>query len=110
MTVQQPQIRPRVPPRLGPGGVLAALPVVVLGWIGILALVMRLGGDAPAALVLLPPDHLIDSLPSGVAVVSRGPVSVTLRADSPGLVAALYGLGAPLVLPAGLTGCLPQET
>lgn len=87
---------------------LNALPLVALGWIGTLALVMRLGGDAPAALVLMPPDGLIRALPDGVSVVSNGPVSVTLRGGE-NLVATLYALGAPLVLPAGLTGCLPQS-
>lgn len=87
---------------------LIALPLVALGWIGTLALVMRLGGDAPAALVLMPPDGLIRALPEGVSVVSNGPVSVTLQGGE-NLVATLYALGAPLVLPAGLTGCLPQS-
>lgn len=68
---------------------------------------MWLGGAAPAALVILPPKGLIAALPPGVAVVSAGPVSVTLRGGDD-LVADLYRLGAPLVLPAGLTGCLPQ--
>ncbi|MGL4237682.1 hypothetical protein [Tabrizicola sp.] len=86
---------------------LIALPLVLVAWIGTLALVMRLGGEAPAALVLLPPEGLIRALPEGVAVVSAGPVSVTLRGGED-LVATLYALGAPLVLPAGLTGCLPQ--
>ena len=86
---------------------VAALPLLLLGWIGTLALVMRLGGDAPAALVMFPPEGLVRQLPVGVAVVSAGPVSLTLRGGD-GLVAALYSLGAPLVLPAGLTGCLPQ--
>jgi hypothetical protein len=86
---------------------LAAVPLVLIGWIGTLALVMRLGGDAPAALVMFPPEGFIRQLPDGVSVVSAGPVSVTLRGGE-GLVAALYSLGAPLVLPAGLTGCLPQ--
>jgi len=86
---------------------LIALPLVALGWIGTLALVMLLGGDAPAALVLMPPEGLIRALPDGVSVVSSGPVSVTLRGGE-NLVATLYVLGAPLVLPAGLTGCLPQ--
>jgi hypothetical protein len=86
---------------------LLALPLVLLAWIGTLALVMRLGGDAPAALVIMPPEGLIRALPIGVSVVSAGPVSVTLRGGSD-LVETLYALGAPLVLPAGLTGCLPQ--
>ncbi len=86
---------------------LIALPLVALGWIGTLALVMRLSGDAPAALVMFPPEDLIRALPAGVSVVSSGPVSITLRGGTD-LVAILYALGAPLVLPAGLTGCLPQ--
>ncbi len=85
---------------------LAALPLVGVGWIGTLALVMRLGGEAPGAVVIFPPEGLVAALPEGVAVVASGPVSVTLRGGA-GLVEALYGLGAPLVLPAGLTGCLP---
>lgn len=87
---------------------LLALPLVGLGWIGTLALVMRLGGEAPAALVMFPPEGFVARLPAGVAVTASGPVSVTLRGEA-GLVAALYALGAPLVLPAGLTGCLPQR-
>lgn len=86
---------------------LVALPLVGLGWIGTLALVMRVAG-APAALVILPPEGFVAGLPKGVAVVSSGPVSVTLRGGDD-LVATLYHLGAPLVLPAGLTGCLPQS-
>ncbi len=85
---------------------LIALPLVALGWIGTLALVMRLGGDAPAALVMFPPEGMLRGLPADVSVVTSGPVSVTLRGGTD-LVATLYALGAPLVLPAGLTGCLP---
>jgi hypothetical protein len=55
----------------------------------------------------MPPEGLIRALPDGVAVVSAGPVSITVRGGH-NLVATLYALGAPLVLPAGLTGCLPQ--
>ena len=63
-------------------------------------------------IVLLEADHLDDNkigaLPDGVAVVSAGSVSVTVRGGAD-LVATLYALGAPLVLPAGLTGCRPQS-
>lgn len=86
---------------------LVAVPLVGVGWIGTLALVMRLSGEAPAALVILPPEGFVKALPEGVAVVSAGPISVTVQGGE-GLVAALYAAGAPLVLPAGLTGCLPQ--
>jgi hypothetical protein len=88
--------------------IVVALPIVLLAWIGVLAGVMRITGQAPAALVMLPPDGFLARLPPGVAVTARGPVSVTVRSDDRGLVAALYAAGAPLVLPAGLTGCLPQ--
>jgi hypothetical protein len=86
---------------------LLALPLVGLGWIGTLAGVMWITGQAPAALVILPPASLLSHLPPGTAVVSIGPWSVTLRGGDD-LVAALYRAGAGLVLPAGLTGCLPQ--
>jgi hypothetical protein len=86
---------------------LIALPLVLIGWIGTLALVMLLGGEAPAALVMFPPEGFLRQLPKGVSVVSAGPISLTLRGDA-GLVGTLYSLGAPLVLPAGLSGCLPQ--
>lgn len=86
---------------------LIAPPLVVLGWLALLAGVMRIGG-APAALVMLPPPGFAATLPAGVAILSSGPYSLTLKADAAGLVATLYALGAPLVLPAGLTGCLPQ--
>lgn len=55
----------------------------------------------------MPPEGLIRALPDGICVVGSDPVGVTLRGGE-NLVATLYALGAPLVLPAGLTGCLPQ--
>jgi hypothetical protein len=87
---------------------LIGLPLVGLGWIGILAGVMWMTGRAPAALVILPPADLLDHLPPGTAVVSIGPFSVTVKGGD-NLVTALYHAGATLVLPAGLTGCLPQS-
>ncbi len=87
---------------------LVALPLVVIAWIGFLAGVMWATGQAPTALVILPPAALLDHLPPGTAIVSIGPYSVTLRGGDD-LVTALYQAGAKLVLPAGLTGCLPQS-
>lgn len=87
--------------------ILLALPVVGVVWIALLASVMRLSGDAPAALVLWPSAALLAHLPEGAALTAIGPYSVTLR-GGPDLVAALYLSGARLVLPAGLAGCLPQ--
>lgn len=84
-----------------------ALPLVAVAWIALLALVMRLSGEAPAALVILPPEGMLAALPSDAAVTSAGPYSVTVKGGAE-LVAQLYAAGALLVLPAGLTGCLPQ--
>ncbi len=87
---------------------LIALPVVLIGWIAILALVMWLGGDAPAAFVPFPPDGFVDALPSGTAITGRSPISLTLRSESENLPAELYRAGAWLVLPAGLEACIPN--
>lgn len=87
--------------------IVLALPLVAVAWIALLALVMRLSGEVPAALVILPPEGMLAALPSDVAVTSAGPFSVTVSGGA-GLVAQLYAAGALLVLPAGLTGCLPQ--
>ena len=81
------------------------IPLLLLGWIAVLALVLRLGGPAPAALVLLPPEGFLRALPAGVAVTSGNALGLTVRGGED-LVAALYAAGAPLVLPAGLAGCL----
>ena len=42
-----------------------------------------------------------------MAVISRTALTLTVRSDAPGLGRKLYAAGAMLVLPAGLTGCLP---
>ena len=84
---------------------LLGLPLLLLGWIAILALVLRLGGPAPAALVVLPTEGFLQALPPGVSVTSRNALGLTVR-GGPDLVAALYAAGAPLVLPAGLASCV----
>ncbi|GAB1378751.1 hypothetical protein [Pararhodobacter aggregans] len=86
---------------------LLALPILLLGWIATLALVMRLGGEAPAAFVPFPPQGLLSALPGDVAVTGRSPVSLTLRSEAPDLTDRLYAAGAWLVLPAGLEACIP---
>jgi hypothetical protein len=86
---------------------LVAVPLVLAGWLGVLALVAGLGGKAPALLVLFPPEGLVAGLPEGVAVLDSGRVSLTVSGGGD-LVGQLYRLGAPLVLPAGLQGCLPR--
>ncbi len=86
--------------------VLLALPLLLGAWLAVLALAMRLGAPAPAALVVLPPEGFWARLPPSVALADQGPLGLTVRSDRPGLAAALYAGGAWLVLPAGLAGCL----
>lgn len=85
-----------------------AIPILLICWIGTLAVVMRLGGDAPAAFVPFPPATLMAALPPNVAVTGRSPISLTLRSDAPDLTSRLYAAGAWLVLPAGLEACIPN--
>ena len=85
---------------------LIALPLVFAGWIAVMAVVMRFSDVAPAAVVPFPPSGLVAALPDDAAILDLGPVSLTL-ANRAGLARDLYAAGAVLVLPAGLTGCLP---
>ncbi len=85
-----------------------AVPILLAAWIGTLALVMRVGAEAPAAFVPFPPDRFLDALPQDITVTSRSNVSLTLRSDAPDLTARLYTAGAWLVLPAGLEACIPN--
>lgn len=87
---------------------LLALPAVAAGWIGLMAAVMLVSDAAPAAVVVLPGPDFLARMPEG-AVVSRTALTLTVRSDAPGLGPALYRAGALLVLPAGLTGCLPAR-
>ena len=84
--------------------ILCALPVVVVLWVVLMAVVMRLSDAAPAAVVILP--ATLDSVPEEAAIIGYNRAALTL-ANRPGLTGDLYGAGAWLVLPAGLTGCLP---
>ena len=84
-----------------------AVPLVLVGWIAVLALVMRLSGAAPSAMVILPPADMLNALPAQISILGISRYSVFLKGGE-GLVAALYKAGAPLVLPAGLSGCLPE--
>lgn len=85
--------------------VLLGALLALVGWIALLALVLRLGGPAPAALVIWPPDGFLAALPPDVSVTARNALGLSAR-GGPDLVAELYAAGAPLVLPAGLAGCL----
>lgn len=85
-----------------------ALPILLIGWIATLALVMRAGGEAPAAFIPFPPAALIENLPQDVSITGRSRISLTLRSDAEDLPARLYQSGAWLVLPAGLEACIPN--
>ena len=87
-------------------GLLVALPVVAAGWVAVMAGVMLVSDAAPAAVVILPGEDFMAAMPAA-AILARGRFHITLQSDSPGFGAALYRAGAWLVLPAGLTGCLP---
>ncbi len=84
---------------------LMALPIVALGWLGLLALGALLSSQAPAFLVMFPSESFIKSLPAEVSIVDASPVSISVAFDSPSTAAPLYHLGARLVLPSGLDGC-----
>ena len=85
-----------------------AVPLLLVGWIATLAIVMRAGGEAPAAFVPFPSTALIERLPQDVAITGRSSISLTLRSDAEDLPARLYAAGAWLVLPAGLEACIPN--
>ena len=84
--------------------VIVGLLAVVLCWIGLLAAMMLVSDDAPAALVLLPDAALMQALPEGVSILSQTRFTITLAGAT---AQSLYHAGAVLVLPAGLLGCAP---
>lgn len=86
---------------------LLGLAGMFAGWLAVLVTVGLISDAAPAYVVVLPPQGLIGRLDPDIAVMAAGRASVTLRSDQPGLARRLYAAGAPLVLPAGLPGCLP---
>ncbi len=87
--------------------VLMALPSLIFGWLVTLTAVTVLADEAPAYLVLFPGAGFVESLPEGVSIVAANGFSITLAADRPALARTLYGQGALIVLPAGLSGCSP---
>lgn len=86
--------------------ILLAVPLVFVGWIAVMALVMRFSDAAPAAVVPWPTQAFLHDLPGSAAIVDVSGLAVTF-ANRPDLTRDLYAAGAWLVLPAGLTGCLP---
>ena len=88
--------------------VCMAIPLVLMGWIGVLTMVAFISNRAPAYVVLFPSQILLENIPESSSILATSIASVTLSSDETGFVRALYQSGAWLVLPAGLPGCLPQ--
>ena len=86
---------------------LLALPCLVLGWLGVLIAVSFLTDEAPAYVVLLPAKTFATRLDADIAILSVTDSTVTVSASAPHVAQRLYRAGARLVLPAGLSGCLP---
>ncbi len=86
--------------------ILLALPLVFVGWIAVMAGVMRFSDAAPAAVVPMPSKVFLRNLPTEAAILDVSGFAVTF-ANRPDLAEDLYEAGAWIVLPAGLTGCLP---
>ena len=87
--------------------VLRYVPLLLAGWLALLAGVMLTSDAAPAALVFGPPGVVVAHLDEDVAILAMGHATLTVQSDAPGLARNLYRAGAWLVLPAGLTGWLP---
>ena len=83
-----------------------ALPMVLIGWVAVMALVMRFSAVAPAAVVVFPGADVMEDLPADTAILGMSKWALTVQ-NTPEMAAKLYKAGAILVLPAGLTGCLP---
>ena len=88
-------------------GILLALPLALMGWIGVTASVALFTDAAPGAVAFFPSDGFVTRLPEGAALVDARALAVTVASEAPGLARDLYAAGALLVLPAGLPGCLP---
>ena len=83
-----------------------AIPIVLTAWIAIMAGVMRFSDTVPGAVVPFPGKALLSALPSDTGILGLNRFALTI-ASRPGMARDLYANGAWLVLPAGLTGCLP---
>ena len=82
------------------------LSVILIGWIAVLAGIMRFTDTAPAAVVVWPTKTFLRALPREATIIDVNGLAVTF-ANRPDLTRELYKAGAWLVLPAGLKGSLP---
>ena len=86
---------------------LGVTALLAIGWITVLSLVTAFGdAPTPAYLVLLPSKDFIDFLPHGTGILSITDLSITVASEEKGFAKSLYSMGATLVLPAGLQGCI----
>ena len=87
--------------------VLMALPLMFLGWLAVLLGVALITDEAPAYVVLFPSAGFLNSLPENTSLLATSSFSITLASEQENVARMLYNSGAWIVLPAGLTGCLP---
>ncbi len=62
---------------------------------------------APAARVMFPSAALIQALDADMRILEHDSYSITIASELPDLSRTLYRRGARIILPAGLTGCVP---
>lgn len=88
---------------------LLAVPMLLLGWLAVLAATTLLTDTAPAHLVLFPTKAFLANLPPQTAIIAASAFTISLGSESEGAARSLYQQGAWLVLPAGLPGCAPRS-
>ena len=84
---------------------IAVMPLVLAGWFGVLAGTGLFSDEAPAQIVLFPPEDFLERLPENTSIAAFGDWSITVVSNEPDFVRRLYASGASLVLPSGLQGC-----
>ena len=88
---------------------LLAAPMLLVGWLAVLAATTLLTDAAPAHLVLFPTKAFLADLPPQTAIIAASAFTVSLGSEGEGAARSLYQQGAWLVLPAGLPGCAPRS-
>ena len=73
------------------------------------ASVFAITGEAPAALVILPPDRYPAGLPEDIRVLRWDDRTAVVTSDNRDYVRRLYQSGALLVLPFRKNGCLALQ-
>ncbi len=70
------------------------------------ATVFAFTGQAPAALLILPPDRFPAGLPDDIRVLRWDRTTAVVTSENPDYVRRLYRAGTLLVLPIRKSGCL----